>query len=352
MISISETIIRPFVQHSESFSRFVFDLFAPFCQKMFGALVLLWFAIFLYNVVVMCKLDIKDLFKKMIIFCIVGTALSSQRNLYWDYVYEPLKISSVHLTGAVISAAPRATRERITNNEQMLKVFENVTWEMMQLLFEVCSKAGFLSGILAAGISICIMIVFVMTLSLFALYLAAMILDLTAISAIAPFLILTCAFDSTRSYTFSAIKMVITSILVLIIAALCMGLMLFVVKNVLNATNPASASELDMISNLSTMGITACFSIFFLLCAPKIAGGITNSPNNSMLPGIMGATMTGSLGFIASKSGQTAWGGTKAVGSELWGATRAVARAADIYTGGGLSDLRNRFKKNYEATAL
>ena len=347
MISISETIIRPFVQHSESFAKFVFDLFAPFCHKMFGVLVLLWFVIFLYKVVVVCKLDLKDLFKKMIIFCIVGTALSSQRNIYWDYVYEPLKLSSVHLTGAIISAAPRATRERITNNEQMLKVFENVTWEMMQLLFEVCSKAGFLSGILAAGISICIMIIFVMTLSLFALYLAAMILDLTAISAIAPFLILTSAFDSTRSYTFGAVKLVVTSILVLMIAALCMGLMLFVVKNVLSSTNPANVSELDMISNLSTMGITACFSIFFLLCAPKIAGGITNSPNNSMLPGIMGATMAGSLGFIASKSGKTAWDGAMVTGSGLWRATRTVARATDIYMGGRLSDLRDRFKKNY-----
>ena len=76
MISISETIIRPFVQHSESFARFVFDLFAPFCHKMFGVLVLLWFVIFLYNVVVVCKLDVKDLFKKMIVFCIVGTALA------------------------------------------------------------------------------------------------------------------------------------------------------------------------------------------------------------------------------------------------------------------------------------
>jgi type IV secretory pathway VirB6-like protein len=347
VISISETIIRPFAEHSESFAKSVFNLFAPFCHKMFGVMVLLWFVIFLYNVVVICKLDLKDLFKKVIIFCIVGTALNSQKNFYWEYVYEPLKLSSVHLAGAIISVAPKATRERITNNEQMLKTFENVTWEMMQLLFEVCSKAGFLSGILAAGISICIMIVFLMTLSLFALYLAAMMLDLTAISAISPFLILTCAFDATRSHALAAIKLVINSILILMIAALCMGLMLFVVKNVLSATNPANVSELDMISSLSTMGVTACFSIFFLLCAPKIAGGITGSPSSSTLPGIMGATMAGGLGFMASKSGQTVWGGTKAVGSGMWQATRKVAKAADIYTGGSLSDLRNRFKKNY-----
>jgi type IV secretory pathway VirB6-like protein len=186
-----------------------------------------------------------------------------------------------------------------------------------------------------------------MTLSLFALYLAAMMLDLTAISAISPFLILTCAFDATRSHALAAIKLVINSILILMIAALSMGLMLFVVKNVLSATNPANVSELDMISSLSTMGVTACFSIFFLLCAPKIAGGITGSPSSSMLPGIMGATMAGGLGFVASKSGQTVWGGTKAAGSGFWQATRKVAKAADIYTGGSLSDLRNRFKKNY-----
>lgn len=339
---IAEIIINPITQHAEAFARATFDALVPFCQLLLEGLAGLWLAKAMYDAVLFGELDLRRHLNKIFIFTIVAAALITHTSLYWHYIYEPIKTSAIALTETVTSLTPKSTQEKITNSTSMIYTLENAISEVTRLLFEICSKAGFFSTILAGFISGIIWLAFVASLSIFCLYWIGNTLKLCALSALSPLLILACLSEKTRGHAMSGIKYVLTSLLLLLIASFCMGLVLFAIGKVLNITDPAQISDLNLLSTLATLFFVAWAAIYFLLLAPEMAAVIMGSQSGSTLPGLIGGAIAAGTGVGALASGR--------MGGAIGGATRTSLFAAKIAARGTsniINSIRDRFDKNY-----
>ena len=219
-------ILEPISQHAEAFSKAAFDTFAPFCLGLMSSLILIAFSLLIFQSLMGKKMEGGFLIKKLSILVLVAGALGAHKTFYWQYIHEPIKLSSDILVVKIVTITPKSTQKIIHNQKEMVDIVENTISEVTTLLFNIADKAGFL--MIQAGIlSGIIWLLFVATEAIFALYLLGSTLKLAALSALSPFLILAAAFEPTRGHAFSAVKYVLTSVLLLMIAAFCMGLFLF-----------------------------------------------------------------------------------------------------------------------------
>lgn len=339
---ISQIIINPITQHAESFAKATFNAFTPLCELLMASFISLWLAKAIYNAVFLGEFEIRQHLNKLCLFIALAAILITNTNLYWNYVYEPIKLSTGSLIEAVSSLTPKSTQEKITNSAALIYTFENAISEITKLLLEVCSKTGIFAAPLVGFISVVIWFAFVASLSIFSLYWIGNTLKLCALSALSPLLILACLFEKTRGHIFAGIKYVLTSSLLLIIAAFCIGLVLFAIREVLAVTDLTQISVFNMLSTCSTLFFVAWAAIYFLMIAPEMASAIMGSQSGSIFPGITGGVMTAGMGLGALTSSRS--------GGVIGSAARAsafAARAAVRGTASVLNSVRNRFGKNY-----
>lgn len=340
-------IIEPIIKHADAFSKAAFGVFAPFCFNIFASFILLWFLLILYNAIFLSRLDLEEIFKKIVIFSIVGAALSAHKNFYWEYVHQPIQLTSEALVSQVISITPPSTRAPIQNNQSMMGVLENAISEMTTLIYNVADKAGIMSLSASLNASI-IWLLFVAAEAIFALYLLGSVLKLVALSAFSPFLILASAFEKTRGHAISGIKYVLTSVLLLIIASFCMGLVLFALREVVLNIDPDGISKIEVFSILGMMFVLALAAIYFLLIAPEMASVIMGAPNSSMLPSMASGLMAAGAGFVGSKVGGIL---SKAA---LWTTVKAAKLGSQYVRNVGSNfaqSARNKFYKNYASSS-
>lgn len=339
---IAQIIVNPILQHAESFAKATFQAFVPFCILLVEGLIALWLAKCLYDAVILGEFDIRKHIGKMLWFGSVAAILITHTHVYWDYIYEPIQSSAKGLIETVSSLTPKSTQVKISDSSSMIATLENAISEVALLLFEICSKAGFFSSIIAIIISAIIWIAFVASLSIFCLYWVSNTIKLCALSALSPLLIVACLFEKTRGHAVSGVKYALTAILLLLIASFCMGLVLFSIGKVISITEPSQVSDLNLLSTLSTLFFVAWAAIYFLLLAPEMASVIMGSQNGSTLPGLLGGAIATGIGINALTSSRSGGVIGSAARTSAFAAREAVRGTASV-----LNSVRNRFGKNY-----
>lgn len=280
-------------QLSKSYGREVFDAIAPQCSKVFTAFLALWLIWQLINWLYRADINKEETFKTFLVFLLVGLFLKGS-GYYWDYFYEPAYEVISKLTQAVIKVSGHASGGTI---KSMLEVVENELSRIFDLQKMISADASWYQvPTMMGGLVICLPYVFIW--GIFLAYTLEGIFKLLAVTALAPIFIVCAAFPSTRSFTYTAGRIVLNGGLTVVFAGVAMGFTLSVLKHYLT-TVPMSETGMGpgaaawvFSTNYWHLFLIGFISVLFHLKASTIAANISGSSDG---PGaaavVVGAAM-------------------------------------------------------------
>ena len=297
---LDKLLVQPIMNHAERFSREVFNSLAPFSLNLLKGLCLLWIMWTVYNALIEGKFDWQNILKKILIFCVIASMLTVNNKLFYEYIYDPIKYATNELVNNILSIDPKSNLRRLGNSNKSIQEIDDCFSKLVSLIMLISKKASFIATAATSIVTCVIWGLFVIAEAMFAVYLVGNTLKLAAISALSPLLILTFAFEYTRSYAVSGLKYVLASALTLLVASFCMALVLLALQNIISSLLVENVqSDRQVFSALSTLFILALSSIYFLKLAPEIASTIigvgTSSIMSNVIGGFMGSAIAGTV---------------------------------------------------------
>ena len=334
---LEKFIVEPIMSNAELFSKKVFNSLVPFSEGLLAGLLLLWITWTTYNALIEGKFECGHVFKKILIFIVIGAMLTVNNKIFYEYIYDPIKYATNDLVNNILTISPQSGSKQFKNSKQAIEKIDFAFSDLVSLVTLISKKSSFTAAAFTAIVTFVIWGLFIMSEAIFALYLVGNTLKLAAISALSPLLILTFAFDQTRGHAVSALKYVIASALTLFVASFCMALILLVLRKFVLDLNVEGLSSDQVCSTLSALLILALSSVYFLKLAPEIASAIMGVSTSSVMSGVIGGAMAGAIGVT--------WGG--AVNSATTVARNIVKPPKQIISA-IYKNLRTRFAANYK----
>ena len=345
---LEKFIVEPIMSNAELFSRKVFNSLVPFSHSLLAGLLLLWITWTAYNALIEGKFELLHILKKILIFVVIGTMLTANNKIFYEYIYDPIKQVTNDLVNNILTISPQFGSKQFTNSKQAIEKIDFAFSDLVSLVTLISKKANFAAVFFTAIVTFVIWGLFIMSEAIFALYLVGNTLKLAAISALSPLLIVAFAFEQTRSHAIGGLKYVLASALTLLVASFCMALILLALRKFVLDLNVETLPANQVCSALSALLILALSSVYFLKLAPEIASVIMGVSNSSILSGVIGGAMAGAIGVT--------WGGAL---------NKATTVAAAVATNvdkppkfakkivlGVYNNLRTQFAANYKPSKV
>lgn len=184
-------------------------------------------------------------------------------------------------------------------------------------------------------LGVILLLPFIALWAIFMVFMVEYIFKLLVVSALAPLLIVAAAFDSTRSYAFSGLKVVFQGILTVCISVIAMSLTLAAINAAVGQLHLTDGHSGVLDNFMSFSGSFCSFfalalvSIVFQLKSPSIASNIVGAHDGAGVAGTIGGMAAG-VGVWSRKKG------VEQVGKMVGHASFASSAAYD--------NIRNKFR--------
>ena len=281
-------------------------------------------------------------------FVVIGSMLTVNNKIFYEYIYEPIKLSTNELVNNVLSIAPQAGPKQFANSKQAIDKIDASFSDLVELIRLVAKKAGIVDVFYSGFVGVIIWGLFTISEAMFTLYLVGNILKLSAISALSPLLILAFAFDGTRSHAIGGLKYVLATTVTLFIASFCMALILLILRKFVLDLNVEALSSDQVSSTLTALLILGVSSIYFLKLAPEMASAIMGVHTSSIMAGVIGGAMASAASLTGWRTASIA--GT--VGNKIVEISKWFMRAMgnNKNASGTGNSAKSRFTDNYQPT--
>ena len=213
---------------STRYGREVFEALLPGTREAFASFIGVWFAYQLfYKGIFRGELSFQVLLPKLALFFFLQGCLWSA-DYYWDYVYIPIKETTSSL--AQLAVAPAGADEIADRSfNGLLQTVETQVRKVIDLgaradLGRGTHLAAFGDWRFDPGHSVFICVVHLSRL------LAGRHFKLLAITTLAPLAIVAAAFEPTRSFTVSAVRVLLGGALTVVFASVAMGFTVAVLR--------------------------------------------------------------------------------------------------------------------------
>lgn len=343
-------VVETLTQHIEGFSQQVFKSTSGFSLTMLGAFTLLWVSYIGYKAVVKSEFDLSEVINKVVLLSILGTLLSANNAVFYNYVYSPIKDITNGLVKNVLTISPAINGQKMTSTKQAADKLEWTYAELGKLVKKVNDKAGWVEAVMVTMVLILVQFLFVMGGVIYSLYGLANTLKLCAVGALSPLLIVAFFFNKTRGHAIGALQYLLCSALTLIISSFLVGMLLFSLRTVSAQLdiNTVTSNDINMFSHvLLSLSIIA---IYVLLLAPGMAAAISGSRSDTALTGITAAAVTGGYAFVASFGALRGAGSTAASKPVEQSQRTSAASTKTSTSSANTSVTRSRFSQNHTPT--
>ena len=300
---LREQIVEPISRNIEAFAKTVFDSMSGFALTMLGAFVGIWLILVAWKAMVEGEFNLPEVIKKVLMISVMGSLLTVNNSIFYEYIYTPIKDTTNALVGNVLSISPSINGKKLNSAEEAVDSLEWSFKEIVEFIWKVLEKAGPFALVGAGLVGVLLTFIFTLSEMIYALYLLGNTMKLAAVGALSPLLIVAFAFERTRGYALGALRYLLSSSLTLIIASFSVGMLLFVLRKFLASVNLQTVNTQDVFNMLNGMLVLACLSAYFLLLAPGVASAIAGSQSETGLTATAAAFMSGGLTLISPKPG-------------------------------------------------
>lgn len=316
-----------------SYGREVFTALLPGTRSAFASFIGVWFAYqLLYKGLFRGELSFQTLLPKLALFFFLHGCLYTA-DFYWDYVYLPLKETTVSVAQVVVQPATAAgVSDRTIPG--LLKIVEDQVGIIIWLAHALISDAGW-SAHLVIG-ALVLMIPYLFVWGVFLAFMLEGVFKLLAMTVLAPLAIVAAAFEPTRGFAVSAGRVLLGGALTVVFAAVAMGFTVAVLRHyvspeVLPYVQEGNRFVLTKKAEVFVFGKTyfAIFvlgfvSILFHLKASTLASNISGAMDG---PGAAAAVVGSGMALLGAAKG-AAIGPARRYGGKALGRIDSATAAA------------------------
>lgn len=328
---------------SMRYGRETFEALLPGAREAFGSFIGIWFAYQLvYKGIFRGELSFQLLLPRLALFFALQACLWSA-DLYWDYVYLPLKATTSALSQAVVApAGADFIQDRSFNG--LLQTVETQVRKVIELAWALTKDAGITSLHLALG-GLVLIIPYLFVWCIFLAFLLEGVFKLLAITALAPLAIIAAGFGPTRSFTVSAVRVLLGGALTVVFASVAMGFTVAVLRYYTepgiiprnaDGTFAMGAGAFVFSAQYLALFILGFISILFHLKAATLAANISGALDS---PGAAAAVIGAGWSLVAAAKS----GGLSMLGRA---AKMATGESRDS-NGSNRQRLLDRFERRY-----
>lgn len=304
-------IIAPMEQIVRNYSETIFYELSPGCLKLLNAWVGLWFIwTILYKVALKADFQASRFVKALLLFGLVQLLLRHSY-LFWDYLYKPFYETSLGLISRVMQIGGEVLPQYTLQG--MLEAVEQSTHRVFSFAERIHGLAAwnnpapYVTGFI-------LKLPFLILWLIFALYSLQFQFTLLSVTALAPLLVTGLAFEPSRGFAFSAVRLSLYATVTLFLAVIAMSVTLVTLDQATIAMQiPPDQSISADAHNLMTetipywaLCVFGFLAVFLQIKAPFIANQIVGS----------GYGGSGVAGFVSS-AGATALASAEKKGSSL-----------------------------------
>jgi hypothetical protein len=281
-----------------NYSETIFYELSPGCLKLLNAWVGLWFVwTILYKVALKGDFQAARFVKALLLFTLIQVLLRHSY-VFWDYLYKPFYETALSLVSRVMQVGGEALPQYTLQG--MLEAVEQSTQRVFSFAERIHGLAAwnnpmpYITGFILKAPFLILWLVF-------ALYSLQFQFILLAVTALAPLLVTGLAFEPTRSFGYSAIRLALFATVTLLLAVIAMSITLVTLDQATLAMQiPPDQSISADAHNLMTetipywaLCVFGFLAVFLQIKAPFIANQLVGS----------GYSGSGVAGVVASAGG-------------------------------------------------
>lgn len=301
---ISCAMLAPINQTAETYAKQLFDVLAPNALLIFQAFVGCWLVWnIIHHGILKPGIHFQQFLKPLLVFTLIFLLLRGHR-LFWEYAYSPLHESTMSLLTAILRTSQQGQSVHDLNG--LLQVVESSILNVANFCERIYGDTGW--NPLPKILGVILLFPFVFLWAIFMVFTVEYLFKLLVVSALSPLLIIAAAFDSTRTYTFGGLKVVLQGILTICIAVIAMSVTLSAINSavsdfhLMDGDSGVVNTFMSFTGSFCSFFALAMVSIVFQLKAPTIASNIVGAQGGLGVAGTIGSAAA-SVGVWASQKG-------------------------------------------------
>lgn len=299
-------MIAPINQLAEAYAIKLFNVLAPGALSLFQACVGCWLVWnIIHHGILKPGMNFQKFFKPLLVFSFI-TLLLRGHGFFWEYCYTPLYRFTMDLLSTIIRSGQQGSS--VTDLNGLLQVVETSILNVADFCQRIYGDTGW--NPLPKILGFILIIPFIALWAIFMVFMVEYIFKLLVVSSLAPLLIVAAAFGTTRTYAFSALKVVFQGILTVCISVIAMSLTLAAINAAVGGLhlNDGHSGVVDNFMSFTgsfcSFFALALVSIVFQLKSPAIASNIIGSHDGSGVAGTIGGVAAGVAVWARKKSGE------------------------------------------------